>query len=67
MNNQPHWGDLDYEDHGDFCTFYMTCICGWKSELRMINNSVDSYYFQEKWRKHNQSDLEFQRNPLNQR
>ena len=67
MKNQSHWGDLDCKELGDFRTFYMTCICGWKSELKMMNDSVDSYYFQEKWRIHNQSEFEFQKNPLNQR
>ena len=49
-----HWGNLDCEELGDFRTFYMTCICGWKSELRMIYNTIDSYQFQEKWRQHKQ-------------
>lgn len=54
MEAQTHWGDLDFEAQGDFCTFYMTCICGWRSELKMINSTVDSYQFQEKWRRHKQ-------------
>lgn len=49
---KKHFGDLICDEKGDFRTFYMTCICGWKSELRMINESVDSYQFQEKWRAH---------------
>ena len=52
-----HWGDLDCEELGDFRTFFMTCSCGWKSELKMINNNVDSYQFQEKWRQHTQPQV----------
>ena len=56
-----HWGDLDCEELGDFRTFYMTCICGWKSELKMINGTVDSYQFQEKWRQHREPKSGFRR------
>jgi hypothetical protein len=60
-NFKEHWGDLDCEELGDFRTFYMTCICGWKSELKMINSSVDSYQFQEKWRQHREPKSGFRR------
>jgi len=56
-----HWGDLEFDAHGDFRTFYMTCICGWKSELRMTNESFDSYQFQEKWRQHREPKSGFRR------
>lgn len=57
INSLDHLGDLDCEELGDFRTFYMTCICGWKSELKMINSTVDSYQFQEKWRQHTQPQV----------
>jgi len=60
-NFKEHWGDLGFEELGDFRTFYMACICGWKSELKMINSTVDSYQFQEKWRKHCESSSRFKR------
>ena len=50
-----HWGYLDSDELGHFRTFYMTCICGWKSELKIVNGTVDSYQFQEQWRKHKES------------
>ena len=61
MKTQKHRGDLDCEELGDFRTFFMTCICGWKSELKMINSAIDSYQFQEKWRQHKETKSGFGR------
>jgi hypothetical protein len=64
MEQAEHYVDVDCIEVGDFRTFYMTCSCGWLSELKYFNNSFDSYYLQEKWRQHREPTTEFKRQQI---
>ena len=47
-----HRGDFSCEEFEQFRTFYMTCSCGWRTPLKILNEGYRGYYLQQVWEEH---------------
>jgi hypothetical protein len=52
MKAKEHIGDFTYTGAGAFRTFYMSCQCGWKSQIKFFSGGFLSYYLHYMWLKH---------------
>jgi hypothetical protein len=52
MESAGHQGDFKCVEEGSFRTFYMTCLCGWKSPVKILSGGFNSYYLENIWLSH---------------
>ena len=52
VQNKKHWGDFTCEEFQEFRTFFMTCTCGWKTPVKIVEGSFRGYYLQNLWEMH---------------
>ena len=59
VQSKKHWGDFTCEEFADFRTFYMTCTCGWKAPVKIIEGGFRTYYVHNLWEAHAGSKVEY--------
>ena len=52
VQTKNHWGDFTCEEFQEFRTFYMTCICGWRTPVKIMEGGFRSYYLHNLWEAH---------------
>jgi hypothetical protein len=52
METEEHQGDFTCVENGAFRAFYMTCLCGWSSPVKILAGGFSSYYLQNVWLAH---------------
>ena len=52
VRTKQHWGDFACEEFEEFRTFYMTCICGWKTPVKIMDGGFHTYYLRYLWEAH---------------
>ena len=52
METIEHEGDFTCVENGAFRTFYMTCLCGWSSAVKVLTGGFSSYYLHNMWLLH---------------
>jgi hypothetical protein len=49
---KKHWGDFSCEEFEEFRTFYMTCTCGWRTPVKIMQGRFRAYYLRNLWNEH---------------
>ena len=52
VQSKKHWGDFTCEEFEEFRTFYMSCICGWKAPVKIMEGEFRTYYLHNLWEAH---------------
>jgi hypothetical protein len=52
VQTKKHLGDFSCEEFEEFRTFYMTCICGWRTPVKIMEGGFRSYYLHNLWEAH---------------
>ena len=58
VQSKKHWGDFMCEEFEEFRTFYMTCTCGWKAPVKVMNDGFNAYFLHNLWEAHLRAKVE---------
>lgn len=52
VRTKEHWVGFHWEEFQAFRTFYLTCSCGWKAPVKVMNDGFNAYYLHNLWEAH---------------
>ena len=58
VQSKKHWGDFTCEEFEEFRTFYMSCICGWRTPVKIMEGGFRTYYLHNLWEAHLRAKVE---------
>ena len=52
VRTKEHWVGFHWEEFQAFRTFYLTCSCGWKAPVTVMNDGFNAYFLYHLWEVH---------------
>lgn len=52
VRTKQHWVGFHWEEFQEFRTFFLTCSCGWKAPVRVMNDGFNAYFLHNLWEVH---------------
>lgn len=52
VRTKEHWVGFHWEEFQAFRTFYLTCSCGWKAPVTVMNDGFNAYFLHNLWEVH---------------
>ena len=52
VRTKEHWVGFHWEEFQAFRTFFLTCTCGWKAPVRVMNDGFNAYFLNNLWEVH---------------
>jgi hypothetical protein len=52
VRTKEHWVGFHWEEFQAFRTFYLTCSCGWKAPVKVMNDGFNAYFLHNLWQVH---------------
>ena len=44
LRTKEHWVGFHWEEFQEFRTFFLTCSCGWKTPVKVMNDGFNAYF-----------------------
>ena len=58
VRSKEHWVGFHWEEYQAFRTFYLTCSCGWKAPVKVMNDGFNAYFLHNLLETHIQAGVE---------
>jgi hypothetical protein len=52
VRTKQHLVGFHWEEFQAFRTFYLTCSCGWKAPVTVMNDGFNAYFLRHLWEAH---------------
>lgn len=58
VRTKQHWVGFHWEEFQEFRTFFLTCTCGWKVPVRVMNDGFNAYFLHNLLENHLRAGVE---------
>ena len=58
VRTKEHWVGFHWEEYQAFRTFFLTCSCGWKAPVTVMNDGFNAYFLHHLWEVHTQARVD---------